>query len=115
MLEKCSVTVDDISKLLIYLPGKDFSIGSRFFGERKFEELLELVESCIKQYKRSSVYREKHPDFNMEKMMELRSLVQEYYRFLYIEDDNLDTDDIETLEKLEEYDEEFCYFILASR
>jgi hypothetical protein len=114
MLEKCSVTVDDISNLLIYLPGKDFSIGSRFLGERKFEELLELVESCIKQYKRSSVYREKYPNFDMEKMMEFRSVLQEYCRFLYIEEE-LEEEDFETLEKLEEYDEEFCYFILASR
>ena len=114
MLEKCSVTVDDISNLLIYLPGKDFSIGSRFLGERKFEELLELVESCIKLYKRSSTYREKYPNFNMEKMMEFRSVIQEYCRFLYIED-GLEEEDFETLEKLEEYDEEFCYFILASR
>jgi hypothetical protein len=113
MLEKCLVTVDDISKLLIYLPGKDFGIGSRFLGERKFEELLELVESCIKQYKRSSVYREKYPDFDMEKMMEFRSIIQEYCRFLYIEDEI--EEDFETLEKIEEYDEEFCYFILASR
>ena len=114
MLEKCSVTVDDISNLLIYLPGKDFSIGSRFLGERKFEELLELAESCIKQYKRSSVYREKYPNFDMEKMMEFRSVLQEYCRFLYIEEE-LEEEDFETLEKLEEYDEEFCYFILASR
>ena len=114
MLEKCSVTVDDISNLLIYLPGKDFSIGSRFLGERKFEELLELVESCIKQYKRSSVYREKYPNFDREKMMEFRSVLQEYCRFLYIEEE-LEEEDFETLEKLEEYDEEFCYFILASR
>ena len=114
MLEKCSVTVDDISNLLIYLPGKDFSIGSRFLGERKFEELLELVESCIKLYKRSSTYREKYPNFNMEKMMEFRSVIQEYCRFLYIED-GLEEEDFETLEKIEEYDEEFCYFILASR
>ena len=114
MLEKCSVTVDDISKLLIYLPGKDFGIGSRFFGERKFEELLELVESCIKQYKRSSAYREKYSDFDMEKMLEFRSIIQEYCRFLYIEEE-LEEEDFETLEKLEEYDEEFCYFILASR
>lgn len=113
MLEKCLVTVDDISKLLIYLPGKDFSIGSRFLGERKFEELLELVESCIKQYKRSSAYREKYSDFDMEKMLEFRSVIQEYCRFLYIEDET--EEDFETLEKLEEYDEEFCYFILASR
>ena len=114
MLEKCSVTVDDISNLLIYLPGKDFSIGSRFLGERKFEELLELVESCIKLYKRSSTYREKYPNFNMEKMMEFRSVIQEYCRFLYIED-GLEEEDFETLEKIEEYDEEFCYLILASR
>ena len=113
MLEKCSVTVDDISKLLIYLPGKDFGIGSRFLGERKFEELLELVESCIKQYKRSSAYREKYPYFDMEKMLEFRSIIQEYCRFLYIEDEI--EEDFETLEKIEEYDEEFCYFILASR
>lgn len=113
MLEKCSVTVDDISKLLIYLPGKDFGIGSRFLGERKFEELLELVESCIKQYKRSSAYREKYSDFDMEKMLEFRSIIQEYCRFLYIEDEI--EEDFETLEKIEEYDEEFCYFILASR
>ena len=115
MLEKCSVTVDDISNLLIYLPGKDFSIGSRFLGERKFEELLELVESCIKLYKRSSTYREKYPNFNMDKMMEFRSVIQEYCRFLYIEDRLEEEEDFETLEKLEEYDEEFCYFILASR
>jgi hypothetical protein len=115
MLEKCSVTVDDISNLLIYLPGKDFSIGSRFLGERKFEELLELVESCIKLYKRSSTYREKYPNFNMEKMMEFRSVIQEYCRFLYIEDRLEEEEDFETLEKIEEYDEEFCYFILASR
>ena len=113
MLEKCSVTVDDISKLLIYLPGKDFGIGSRFLGEIKFEELLELVESCIKQYKRSSAYREKYSDFDMEKMLEFRSIIQEYCRFLYIEDEI--EEDYETLEKIEEYDEEFCYLILASR
>lgn len=113
MLEKCPVTVDDISKLLIYLPGKDFGIGSRFLGERKFEELLELVESCIKQYKRSPIYRERYPDFDMEKMLEFRSVIQEYCRFLYIEEEI--EEDFETLEKIEEYDEEFCYFILASR
>ena len=113
MLEKCLVSVEDIGELLIYLPGKDFKIGSKFLSERKFEELLELVESCIKQYKRSSIYREKYPDFNMEKMMEFRSLIQEYCRFLYIEDDV--EEDYETLEKIEEYDEEFCYFIVASR
>lgn len=113
MLEKCLVSTEDIGELLIYLPGKDFKIGSKFLSERKFEELLELVESCIKQYKRSSVYREKYPDFNMEKMMEFRSLIQEYCRFLYIEDDV--EEDYETLEKIEEYDEEFCYFIVASR
>ena len=113
MLEKCLVSVEDIGELLIYLPGKDFKIGSKFLSERKFEELLELVESCIKQYRRSSVYREKYPDFNMEKMMEFRSLIQEYCRFLYIEDDV--EEDYETLEKIEEYDEEFCYFIVASR
>lgn len=114
MLEKCSVSTKDIGELLIYLPGKDFSIGSKFLSERKFEELLELVESCIKQYKRSSVYREKHPDFDMEKMLEFRSLIQEYCRFLYIEEET-EEEDFETLEKLEEYDEEFCYFIVASR
>lgn len=113
MLEKCLVSTEDIGELLIYLPGKDFKIGSKFLSERKFEELLELVESCIKQYKRSSVYREKYPDFNMEKMMEFRSLIQEYCRFLYIEDDV--EEDYETLEKIEEYDEEFCCFIVASR
>jgi hypothetical protein len=114
MLEKCSVSIEDIGEFLIYLPGKDFKLGTKFLSERKFEELLELVESCIKLYKRSSTYRDKHTDFNMEKMMEFRSLLQEYCRFLYIEDE-LEEEDFETLEKLEEYDEEFCYFILASR
>jgi hypothetical protein len=46
--------------------------------------------------------------------MEFRSVLQEYCRFLYIEEE-LEEEDFETLEKLEEYDEEFCYFILASR
>lgn len=114
MLEKCSVSIEDIGEFLIYLPGKDFKLGTKFLSERKFEELLELVESCIKQYKRSSIYREKYLDFDMEKMLEFRSVIQEYCRFLYIEDE-IEEEDFETLEKLEEYDEEFCYFIVASR
>lgn len=113
MLEKCSVTTSDIGNLLIYLPGKDFSIGSQFLANRKFEELLELVDSCIKKYKRSSKYRETYPDFDMESMLDLRANIQEYLRFLCI-DEEVEDIDFETLEKLEEYDEEFCYLILAS-
>lgn len=109
MLEKCKVTTKDIGNLLIYLPGKDFIIGSKFVAERKFEELKELIDSCIKKYNRYPSYRETYPDFDEDGILKLKECVSEYCRFLYIEDETVEE------ENLESYEEEFCYFVMANR
>lgn len=113
MLEKCQVTTKDIGELLIHLPGKDFTIGSKFVAERKFEELKELIDSCIKKYDRYKSYREAHPDFNEDGILQLKEYVNEYCRFLCIEEET-EREEIDETYDTDEY-EEFCYFIMANR
>lgn len=70
-----------IKELIPNLPKKDAILAEKFFKDRNFKGILELVESDIYKARRSI---EEIPDDYTTKLLNLESELIEYMSYLYV-------------------------------
>ena len=79
-----SKPVQEIRKLIPFLPEKDISLGYKFLDSRDFESLQELVDSAIKKVRRSKLptakpeLAERYKDVDTAMLHDLSSHIQDY-------------------------------------
>lgn len=72
---------------------KDISIANKLLSERKFESLLEIVDSDIYLVKKNQTKddpNEEYLDIDLEELLRLRSELSEYMSYLVLPEDDLD-------------------------
>lgn len=77
------------------LPGKDKELAENFINNRNFESLLEIVNSDIYLVNKNSVSetpKEKYLGVDVEKLLELKCVLEEYLSYLGISDDTKNFD-----------------------
>ena len=79
-----SKPVQEIRKLIPFLPEKDISLGYKFLDSRDFESLQELTDSAIKKVRRSKLptakpeLAERYKDVDTAMLHDLSSHIQDY-------------------------------------
>ena len=85
-------SIQKIQKLLPHLPQKDVKLASKLLKERKFESLLEIIDSdiyLVKKNQLKEVPKEEYLNINLEKLLQLRSELSEYMSYLVLPEDEL--------------------------
>lgn len=86
-------SIKNIQVLLPYLPQKDAKIANKLLSERKFESLLEIIDSDIYLVRKDQLKetpKEEYVNINLENILQLRSELSEYMSYLVLPDDELD-------------------------
>lgn len=87
--------LDKIRRLSKSLPEGDIKFAEKYIESREFDKLLEIVESdicMVQQNKLVEHPKEKFANVNLEELLRLRGVVDEYMSFLEIPDSS-DNDD----------------------
>ena len=69
------------------LPGKDVQIAEKLLDERKFESLIEIIDSdiyLVRQNQLKETPKEEYVNISMEKLLQLRSELSQYMSYLVI-------------------------------
>ena len=86
-------SIQKIRALLPSLPQKDAKIADKFLSERKFEDLLEIIDSDIYLVRRDQLKetpKEEYVNISLENLLQLRSELSEYMSYLVLPEDDLD-------------------------
>lgn len=86
-------SIQKIQALLPSLPQKDAKIADKFLSERKFEDLLEIIDSDIYLVRRDQLKetpKEEYVNISLENLLQLRSELSEYMSYLVLPEDDLD-------------------------
>ena len=86
-------SIQKIQTLLPSLPQKDVKIANKLLSERKFESLLEIIDSDIYLVRKDQLKetpKEEYVNINLENLLQLRSELSEYMSYLVLPDDELD-------------------------
>lgn len=76
--------LDKIKRLSKSLPGDDIKLADKFIANREFDKLLEIVESDIYLVQQNNMLdqpKEKYTNVDLETLLELRDIVEEYISF----------------------------------
>lgn len=76
-----------------HLPQKDAKIADKLLSERKFEDLLEIIDSDIYLVRKDQLKetpKEEYVNISLEKLLQLRSELSEYMSYLVLPEDDLD-------------------------
>lgn len=86
-------SIQKIRALLPSLPQKDAKIADKFLSERKFEDLLEIIDSDIYLVRKNQLKetpKEEYINISLENLLQLRSELLEYMSYLILPEDDLD-------------------------
>lgn len=86
-------SIQKIQALLSHLPQKDVNLAGKLLSERKFESLLEIIDSDIYLVRRNQLKetpKEEYENISLEKLLQLRSELSEYMSYLVLPEDELD-------------------------
>lgn len=86
-------SIKKIQALVPSLPQKDAIIADKLLSERKFESLLELIDSDIYLVRKDQLKetpKEECTDISLEKLLQLRSELSEYMSYLVLPEEDLD-------------------------
>ncbi len=92
-LSHMNPSVKKIQALVPSLPQKDAVIADKLLSERKFESLLELIDSDIYLVRKDQLKetpKEEYVNISLEKLLQLRSELSEYMSYLVLPEDDLD-------------------------
>ena len=92
-LSRMKPSIKNIQVLLPYLPQKDAKIANKLLSERKFEDLLEIIDSDIYLVRKDQLKgtpKEGYVNISLEKLLQLRSDLSEYMSYLVLPGDDLD-------------------------
>ena len=85
-------SIQKIRALLPSLPQKDAKIADKFLSERKFEDLLEIIDSDIYLVRKNQLKetpKEEYINISLENLLQLRSELSEYMSYLVLPEDEL--------------------------
>lgn len=89
-------SIQEIKKMIPSLPARDIKIAEKLLEERKFQSLLELINSDIYLVNKDQAKEEpkdEYKDINIDHLLMLKSSVIEYMSYLVLPDeDDLDTE-----------------------
>ena len=91
-LSHMNPSIKKIEALLPYLPQKDVNLAGKFLSERKFESLLEIIDSDIYLVRRDQLKetpKEEYANISLENLLQLRSELSEYMSYLVLPEDEL--------------------------
>lgn len=86
-------SIEKIQTLLSHLPQRDTKIANELLSERKFEDLLEIIDSDIYLVRKNQLKespKEEYVNISLEKLLQLRSELLEYMSYLVLPDNDLD-------------------------
>ena len=86
-------SIQKIRTLIPSLPKKDAQIADKLLSERKFDDLLEIVNSdiyLVKEEQSKETPKEKYANIDLESLLNLRFELTDYMSYLILPDDNLD-------------------------
>lgn len=86
-------SIQKIRALLPSLPQKDAKIADKLLSERKFEDLLEIIDSDIYLVRKDQLketHKEEYVNISLENLLQLRSELSEYMSYLVLPEDDLD-------------------------
>jgi len=85
-------SIHKIRALIPYLPQKDAKIADKLINERKFMDLLEIVDSDIYLARRDlrETLDDESLEINLERILQLRSELSEYMSYLVLPEEDLD-------------------------
>lgn len=89
--------LNKIRRLSKSLPTKDSELAVKFIEGREFDKLLEIVESDIYLVQQNELLeqpKEKFANINIEELIELKVVLEEYMSFLEISDNSEDDDEL---------------------
>lgn len=89
--------LNKIRRLSKSLPTKDSELAVKFIEGREFDKLLEIVESDIYLVQQNELLeqpKEKFANINLEELIELKVVLEEYMSFLEISDNSEDDDEL---------------------
>lgn len=92
-LSHMNPSIQKIQALLPSLPQKDAKIADKLLSERKFEDLLEIIDSDIYLVRRDQLKetpKEEYVNISLESLLQLRSELSEYMSYLVLPEDDLD-------------------------
>ena len=81
-----------LQRLIHNLPQKDIAIANKFLNERKFEDLLEIVNSdiyLVKKHQKKEPIKEEYASINLESIIQLKSELLDYMSYLMLPEDDL--------------------------
>ena len=76
-----------------HLPQKDVNLAGKLLSERKFESLLEIIDSdiyLVRRHQLSETPKDEYKNINLEKLLQLRSELSEYMSYLVFPEDESD-------------------------
>lgn len=79
--------------MLPSLPQKDAKIANKLLSERKFENLLEIIDSDIYLVRRDQLKetpKEEYVNISLENLLQLRLELSEYMSYLVLPEEDLD-------------------------
>ena len=85
-------SIQKIQALLPHLPQKDVNLAGKLLSERKFESLLEIIDSDIYLVRRDQLKetpKEEYANISLENLLQLRSELSEYMSYLVFPEDEL--------------------------
>lgn len=94
-------SLSKIQALVPCLPQKDVKIANKLLSERKFENLLELIDSDIYLVRKDQLKetpKEEYVNISLEKLLQLRSETSEYMSYLILPEDDMDDLDCQCFE-----------------
>lgn len=86
-------SIQKIRALIPSLPEKDAKIADKLLSERKFDDLLEIVNSdiyLVREEQSKETPKEKYANIDLESLLNLRFELTDYMSYLILPDDNLD-------------------------
>lgn len=104
-------SLKEIEQLIPELPKKDITLGYKFLLSRDFESLQSLINSAIIKIERNARKenpKEEYLSIDLEKLEELKVLVDDYYSMIEITEEDIDIYDDLDPEEINE-DENYYY------
>lgn len=86
-----SQPLETIKRLIPGLPAKDIKYALKFVEEREFGKLLEIIDSDIYLVNQNSIAlepKEKYNNIDIDKLIRLKSEVEEYMSYLEVPDNS---------------------------
>lgn len=81
--------------MLPNLPKKDIPLALKLLSERKFQSLMEIVDSDIYLVRKDQLKetpKEEYVNISLEKLIQLRSVLSEYMSYLVLPEDEDELD-----------------------